>query len=587
MNSNKRKEQDYLGEVEIPNAKLFGVYSHRDIENLTISPRTVGSNPEFSKAFAHCKWAAALANFDHGVITEEQKGAIAKACAEIVDGQHADSLAVDLLEGSGGPSSNMNFNEVIANRAQQLLDGELGVYDRVHPNDHVNRSQSTNDVYSAAMKMATYALLGPLIDEVTQLADTFKRKASEFDDVLHLGRTCLQDAQPMRLGQVFGGYASLVARLAGALKPVRDGLLVLPLGGTAIGTGFGAPAGYRSTAYRHLVKLTGIDYCAPEDAFDAMQNIDTFSRVSAELRTCATSIAKVASDLILLSSGPAGGIGEIVLPAVQAGSSIMPGKINPVVPMSMVQLSFAVVGNDVCVAQAVQAGQLEINHFEPVVADRVFESIQLLTNGVRLCRDKCVAGIVADRAANLNNLMNSMAVATALVPKRGYHKTSALVRRSVAEGRPLVDTLEESNVLSKTEAIALIEAAVTRLSDATQSPLHHSNHHGYFARYPSHLGAHCPAVVRHVAVGLRALSRPARIHHELDRPHLDQARPGADPRPLRPCGEGPHLLRRNLRVEERDRQLDPAHGRIPQPGRRPRRRDLGVARQKFPYQRPP
>ena len=192
-----------------------------------------------------------------------------------------------------------------------------------------------------------------------------------------------------------------------------------------------------------------------------MQNMDTFSRVSAELRTCATAIAKVASDLILLSSGPTGGIGEIVLPAVQAGSSIMPGKINPVLPMSMVQLSFAVVGNDVCVAQAVQAGQLEINHFEPVVADRVFESIQLLTNGIRLFRDKCVAGISADRAANERNLMQSMAMATALVPKLGYYKVTALVRQSVAEGRPLVDILEQSNVLSKIDARALIESSVT------------------------------------------------------------------------------------------------------------------------------
>ena len=461
MNTMLRKEHDYLGEVDIPDDRLFGINTCRGVDNLTISPRAVGSNAEFSKAFAQCKWAAALANFDHDVISETQKAAIAEACAEIVAGAHADSLVVDLLEGSGGTSTNMNFNEVIANRAQQILGGVLGVYDRVHPNDHVNRSQSTNNVYPAAMKMATYALLGPLIAEVASLANCLGHKAGEFEDVLHLGRTCLQDAQPMRLGQVFGGYAALVTRLARALQPVRDSLLVLPLGGTAIGTGFGAPPGYRTSVYRHLAALTGIAFSAPEDSFDAMQNMDTFSRVSAELRTCATAIAKVASDLILLSSGPTGGIGEIVLPAVQAGSSIMPGKINPVLPMSMVQLSFAVVGNDVCVAQAVQAGQLEINHFEPVVADRVFESIQLLTNGIRLFRDKCVAGISADRAANERNLMRSMAMATALVPQLGYHKISALVRRSVAEGRPLVDILEESQVLSRADACALIASSVT------------------------------------------------------------------------------------------------------------------------------
>ncbi|MEO8543942.1 MAG: aspartate ammonia-lyase [Burkholderiaceae bacterium] len=461
MKPTHRKEHDYLGEVAIPNDRLYGINTLRGVDNLTISPRTVGANAAFRAAFAQCKWAAALANFDHQVINEAQKDAIAQACAEIVAGSHADSLVIDLLEGSGGTSTNMNFNEVVANRAQQILGGPLGSYDMVHPNDHVNRSQSTNDVYPAAMKMATYALLAPLIAEVTALARCLADKAAEFHDILHLGRTCLQDAQPMRLGQVFGGYASLVARLARALAPVRDSLLVLPLGGTAIGTGFGAPPGYRTSVYRHLASLTGITFSAPEDAFDAMQNMDTFSRVSAELRTCATAIAKVASDLILLSSGPAGGIGELVLPAVQAGSSIMPGKINPVLPMSMVQLSFAVVGNDVCVAQAVQAGQLEINHFEPVVADRIFESIQLLTNGVRLFRDKCVAGISADRVANEDNLMESMGMATALVPTLGYYKTSALVRQSVTEGRPLIDILEESNILSRTAARALIESSVT------------------------------------------------------------------------------------------------------------------------------
>ncbi len=456
-----RTEHDYLGDVQIPNHLLFGVNTLRGVENLTISPRTVGSNPCFSTAFAHCKWAAALANFDVNVITEVQKSAIAQACGEIVEGQHEPSLVVDMLEGSGGTSTNMNFNEVIANRAQQILGGELGRYDLVHPNDQVNRSQSTNDVYPAAMKVATYDLLGPLIDELSLLADCYRTKSAETMDVLHLGRTCLQDAQPMKLGQVFGGYAALADRLVLAVQAARDMLLVLPLGGTAIGTGFGAPPGYRKAVFAHLSRLTNVAFSAPDNSFDAMQNMDTFSRVSAELRTCATALAKTASDLIMLSSGPVGGIGEITLPAVQAGSSIMPGKINPVVPMSMVQMSFAVVGNDVCIAQAVQNGQLEINHFEPVVADRIFESIQLLTNGMRLFREKCVSGIVANVQVNERNLMKSMAVATALVPTLGYQKISALVRQSVAEERPLVDILEESGVLLKADAIKLLSAAAT------------------------------------------------------------------------------------------------------------------------------
>ena len=337
----------------------------------------------------------------------------------------------------------------------------MGVYDLVHPNDQVNRSQSTNDVYPAAMKMATHAQLEPLINEMKLMADCYRNKSVEFKDVLHLGRTCLQDAQPMKLGQVFGGYAALADRLVISLNTVRDMLLVLPLGGTAIGTGFGAPQGYRKAVFEHLARLAQQPFCAPEDSFDAMQNMDTFSRVSAELRTCATALAKTASDLILLSSGPVGGIGEIRLPAVQAGSSIMPGKVNPVVPMSMVQMSFAVVGNDVCVAQAVQNGQLEINHFEPVVADRIFESIQLLTNGIRLFREKCVSGIQANVKVNEDNLMKSMAVATALVPTLGYHKISTLVHQSVAEERPLIDILEESGVMLKADAVKLLFSSAT------------------------------------------------------------------------------------------------------------------------------
>lgn len=458
-----RTERDYWGDVRIPVDKLYGVNSARGVENLSVSTRTIADVSEFARAFALCKWAAALANRDLGTLTSEQCEAITGACREIMDDRHADSLVVDLLEGSGGTSTNMNFNEVIANRAEQLLGGEAGRYDLVHPNDHVNRSQSTNDVYPAAMKIAVHALLVPLIDELSQLGQAFQAKSDEFKDVLHLGRTCLQDAQPMRLGQVFGGYASLTNRLTDELGAVREKLLVLPLGGTAIGTGFGAPAGYRRAVFAHLVALTGIPFAAPENSFDAMQNLDVFSRVSAELRACGASLGKIAADFILLSSGPVGGLAELTLPAVQAGSSIMPGKVNPVVPMSIVQLGFAVIGNDNCVAQAVQCGQLEINHFEPVVADRVFESIGLLTNGVRLFREKCVEGLQANVAVNERHLFESMAVATALVPTLGYAKVSELARQSVHDGRPLIEILEQSGVLGEADARRYIEQS-TRLA---------------------------------------------------------------------------------------------------------------------------
>lgn len=454
-----RSESDYLGSVRIASDALYGVNTVRGVDNLTVSRSPIGSEHEFVRAFALCKWAAALANRDLSVLDEARCEAIAQACRELAEGRHDAYLVVDFLEGSGGTSSNMNVNEVVANRAQQLLGGRPGAYDRVHPNDHVNRSQSTNDVYPAAMKIAAHALLAPLIDELRALAASLLRKADEFGDLLHLGRTCLQDAQPMMLGQVFGGYAALAARAGEELERVRATLRVLPLGGTAIGTGFGAPRGYKARVYAHLARISGVEFRPADNAFDAMQNLDTFARVSAELRTCAGALAKVASDLILLSSGPNGGIAELELPAVQPGSSIMPGKINPVVPMSMVQIGFAVAGNDVCVAQAHQAGQLEINHFEPVVAGRLYDSIHLLRNGVRLLREKCIDGIRADAARNEQHLLDSTAIATALVPRLGYAQVSAMVREAAAQNRRLLDVLHERNLLDRAEAIRLTREA--------------------------------------------------------------------------------------------------------------------------------
>lgn len=466
IQSEPRIERDYVGEVTIPAGKLYGVNTVRGFENLTVSPLNLAHYPDFRNAFAQVKWAAALANRDLGVVNDEQCDVIVKACQDIIEGLCDSSFIVDLMEGSGGTSSNMNFNEVVANRAQEILGHPPGSYDVIHPNDHVNRSQSTNDVYATTMKIATYVMMGPLIGEVTRLGSAFRVKEYQFSEVLHLGRTCLQDGQPMRLGQLFGGYASLTERLAKELVAVREKLKALPLGSTAVGTGFGAPNGYRACVYTHLRQITGTDYQPPENSFDALQNMDVFSRVSAELRTCAVSLAKVASDLTILGSGPASGLGELTLPEAQAGSSIMPGKVNPVLPMAMMQLSFAVVGNDVAVAQAVQYGLLELNHFEAVVSSRVFDSITLLRNGIQRFNDKCIQGITADVARNERHLMESMAVATALVPKIGYANIARLARQSVTQGRPLIDILDDSGVLSREDAIAEIRRVSTPVFDA-------------------------------------------------------------------------------------------------------------------------
>jgi aspartate ammonia-lyase len=450
---NTRTETDLLGSLEIPAAALYGINTLRGVHNLSVSTRTVGAEREFVRAFAWTKWAAALANLELGQITPSQCNAIVAACDEVAQGRHDGEFIVDMMEGSGGTSTNMNFNEVIARRAAALGGVE------VHPNDHVNRSQSTNDVVPSAMKIATHTLLAPLVQELGALASAFAHHRDAWADVLHLGRTCMQDAQPMLLGQVFGGYAAGTQRLAVEVDTARDSLLALPLGGTAIGTGFGTPAGYRAALYPQLQRLTGVAFVPARDAFDAMQNLDTFVRVSGELRTVATSLGKVASDLILLSSGPHGGIAEITLPAVQAGSSIMPGKVNPVVPMSVVQLGFAVLGNDVAIAQANQAGQLEINHFEPVVADRLFDSIRLLSNGVRLLRSRCVEGITVNHAANERHLLASSALATALIPRLGYEATSRLVKDADAEGVSLLDMLARRGLVSRDEAMAALGAA--------------------------------------------------------------------------------------------------------------------------------
>jgi aspartate ammonia-lyase len=455
MTTHTRTETDLLGDLEIPASALYGIHTVRGVQNLTVSSRQIGQERALVMAFAHAKKAAAYANRDLAQITAAQCDAIAQACDEVERGQHDHEFIVDMMEGSGGTSTNMNFNEVIACRAMQIAGGDV----HVHPNDHVNRSQSTNDVVPSAMKMAAYTLLAPLVHELDSLALAFEQHSESFARVLHLGRTCMQDAQPMTLGQVFGGYAALTHRLAHALGAAREALRVLPLGGTAIGTGFGAPAGYRAALYPHLCRVTGVNYEPAADSFDAMQNLDTFLRVSGELRTAATSLGKVASDLILLSSGPHGGLAEIALPAVQAGSSIMPGKVNPVVPMSMVQLAFAVQGNDVAIAQANQAGQLEINHFEPLVADRLFDSIRLLTNGVRLLRTRCIEGLTARVDNNERHLLASSALATALIPRLGYEATSRLVKESDAAGVPLLEMLARQGLMTHDQALAALADA--------------------------------------------------------------------------------------------------------------------------------
>ncbi|HKF74196.1 MAG TPA: aspartate ammonia-lyase [Stellaceae bacterium] len=451
-----RTESDSLGEVTLPADCLYGINTARGRENFAISHRTLRDEPAFIRALAQVKKAAALANLELGVLPQDIAKAIVAACDEILDGRHHEHFVIDMLEGSGGTSINMNANEVITNRALQISGDPPGAYRRIHPNDHVNMGQSTNDVVPTALKLAVYAKVGPLLHALDGLAAALSAKSIEFAGVLRLGRTCLQSAQPMTFGQAFGGYAAAVGRSRAMAATAASALLIVPLGGTAIGTGLGAALGYRDAVLRHLADGTGWTISGAADLFDGMQNADAFARLSSELRTAGDVIGKIASDLVILSSGPTGGIGEVVLPAVQAGSSIMPGKINPVLPIMMQQVAFGITGNDLAVSMAALQGQLEINHFEPIMASRLFESLDLLTNGTHLFTERCIDGLAPDRETTQRNLLESSALATIFLPTLGYEATTALVKQSLEQKRPLSALAVESGLLTESEVVAAL-----------------------------------------------------------------------------------------------------------------------------------
>ncbi|KAF2008428.1 L-Aspartase-like protein [Aaosphaeria arxii CBS 175.79] len=455
-----RTEKDSLGQRELPSNALYGINTARAFENFPFTGRSLASCPDFVRAFAMVKQAAAQANVEIGSLPVEKGNAISVACEELRAGKHDGHLIVDMLEGSGGTSTNMNFNEVIANAAALSAQQPIGDYSFVHPNDHVNMGQSTNDVHPSAMKLALYHCMADTPYVLFQLADAFAKKRQEYFSVLRLGRTCLQDAQPMTYGQLFGGYESVTRRHAEQLQTLRKQFLTLPLGGTAIGTGFGSRPGYKAAVYRHLSSIVGVGIKPAADSFDGMQNMDTCARLSAELRNTANSISKIATDLITLSSGPGGGIGELTLPPVQAGSSIMPGKVNPVIPMSVNQNAFAIAGNDATVSMACHQGMLEINHFEMVVCDRLIDSIHLLTSGANMFRVKCVEGIVANEKISYRHLLDSSALATALVPALGYAQVSRIVRESIAQKRPFLELAIEEGCLKERDLVSILDKSV-------------------------------------------------------------------------------------------------------------------------------
>jgi aspartate ammonia-lyase len=460
QNGLSRDETDSLGTVSIPQQSLYGSNTARALANFPIDDRVLGQESCLVQSLARIKKSCALANMNLGCLDQTVGSALVDACDEMIAGALNEHLLVPILEGSGGTSTNMNANEVLANRALQILGHSPGDYARIHPNDHVNCSQSTNDVIPSALKLASYALVEDAKQGLDNLAGALGAKVAEFAHVYRLGRTCLQDAQPMTLGQAFEGYTAVINRAVDRISTRQQALLAIPLGGTAIGTGLGSNSGFQVEVFKQLEEITGLPVTPSANRFDGMQNLDELQRLSAELETVSGVMAKIAKDFILLSSGPAGGLGEITLPAVQPGSSIMPGKVNPVIPMSVVQLSQIVHGNHCCITMACQDGMLEINHYEHSLASRLFDSLHRLAEIAGSFADRCVNGIEANATRSMENLQKSYALATTLVPKLGYAEVSKLVKDSVRTDRPFLEIAQERNLINEDEILEMIKASV-------------------------------------------------------------------------------------------------------------------------------
>jgi len=448
-----RIERDSLGPLEVPANAYYGVQTARAVANFPISGERL--HPEMVRAAARIKIAAALANAELGELDQKRADAIVAAAEEIVAGKHDDQFVVDAYQAGAGTSFHMNVNEVIANRACELMGGSRGEHTLVHPNDHVNMAQSTNDVIPTSIRLAAHALAGPLLEEMAALAASLDRKAGEFAHVLKSGRTHLQDAVPITLGQEFSGYRECARGWHDSLVRSRDGLLALGLGGNAVGTGINAHPKYRERAIHHLARLTGSPFRPAENLFEAMQSMAPFVRVSNDLRGFALDLTRIANDLRLLASGPTTGLDEIVLPAVQPGSSIMPGKVNPVVAEMTNMVAYQVLGYDTTVAYAAQAGQLELNVMMPVIAHNLLRSLALLAPTLRVLRTTCVDGISANEEVCRRYFERSISLATALNPYIGYAKAAEVAKESAKTGKTVVAIVREQKLLTE-EQIAKV-----------------------------------------------------------------------------------------------------------------------------------
>ena len=435
MTEYMRLESDSIGEMEVPGEAYYGVQALRANENFPITGNSL--NPDFIKNMARIKRAAAITNMRAGRLKPEIANAIESACNEVVCGMFASEFIVDGIQGGAGTSANMNMNEVIANRAIEMLCGKKGDYSIVHPNDHVNMAQSTNDVIPTAGKLTVLDLLKKLEKSLKKLDSALYNKADEFDGVIKIGRTQLEDAVPMRLGQSFHAYATMIERDIDRIAKAKKEMYTVNMGATAIGTGINTSEYYFDHIVPTLAKVSGYPLVQADDLFDATENLDGFVRVSSCLKACAVNLSKMCNDLRILASGPKAGFGEITLPAMQNGSSIMPGKVNPVIPEVVSQVAFHIIGHDVTITMAAEAGQMELNAFEPVVFYNLFDSITTLTHAVDTLTDNCIIGITANEERCQKLLDASVGITTALCPYIGYKKAASLAKESLRTGIPV------------------------------------------------------------------------------------------------------------------------------------------------------
>ncbi|RXJ86667.1 aspartate ammonia-lyase [Arcobacter sp. CECT 8985] len=446
-----RIEHDFIGEKEIEKDCYYGIQTLRAKENFDITKTSLSLFPTFIKSLAKVKKACALTNFELGDLTLEQKDAIIQACNEIIDGKFHDQFIVDPIQGGAGTSTNMNANEVIANRALEILGYPRSSYDIIHPNNHINMSQSTNDVYPTAIKVTLYELIYKLKDSLRDLRDAFHDKSIEFKDVLKMGRTQLQDAVPMTLGQEFQTFAVMLNEDIFRLSESQALLKEVNLGATAIGTGINAKKEYQKKVINHLRSVTGIDYESAGDLIEATQDTGVFVHISGILKRVAIKVSKVCNDLRLLSSGPRAGFNEINLPKMQPGSSIMPGKVNPVIPEVVNQVAFEVIGSDSTISIACESGQLQLNVFEPLVAYKLMNSINMMRRAFDSLGEKCVKGITANEDVCMEYILNSVTLVTCLNPILGYEKSSAIAKEALATNKRVYDLLLEKELFTKEE----------------------------------------------------------------------------------------------------------------------------------------